>query len=578
MSVPSRRLAPVLALALLVPLVSACGETAGGAKSPLALKNPFPEREKLAALAGRPATLPAAATTKRAAVATWTVDPSDVPEEATAAETRLLGVAGPTLALRPTRALRCAARELARFHLEQGAEADQRVERWVLGLCGQMGAEVSTSVATLNVPANVKDADLLARWQPSISPELKGAQVGAAMVRNKTKATFFAVVARSNPPLEVSSPDEAGRVTVTGAIVDPRANVKDVEAWITRGEHGVARCERAALPLPQVSFACVMDKSDETAWIEVFAQENERLLARDAGHALVRKKSGPHAVARSSREPRPAKDAAAFRDAVLGFVNEARAAASLKPLAHAAKESETASAVARHYFQAEISGDSKTTDLVALGLLAGWDVEGTIRQGDFMSALVAGSEDASRWVDYALEMPLGRRVLLAPSARSLAVGPVTENGLLASVVSTYAFFESDDHTADVERVHAMLASARAAKRLPAHAKAAPSKVTRAIAAQVRATGQLEGSVERVAQAETDATGRSTRVWIAVTNDLAALRLPDELLRGDVVPVTIEVTHTKPRDAAWGVYVVYILAPAAGGGGATAQAATAGATL
>jgi len=84
-----------------------------------------------------------------------------------------------------------------------------------------------------------------------------------------------------------------------------------------------------------------------------------------------------------------------FAKRLLTLVNERRAQAQLPALQLATRESETSARLAAHYFE----GDRETDlgDQIALGLMAGWDIQGsTIRNGDFYSNHLSGSLDPRR--------------------------------------------------------------------------------------------------------------------------------------------------------------------------------------
>ena len=116
---------------------------------------------------------------------------------------------------------------------------------------------------------------------------------------------------------------------------------------------------------------------------------------------------------------------------MLAGLNATRVQAGLAPVRLAEAQSVTAARVARQYFAASLgpsglgdvaAGALDDMNTIALGLLAGWQVVGTIRDGTFFSALVPRTRDAGRWVDYALSMPIGREALMAPEIEEVALG------------------------------------------------------------------------------------------------------------------------------------------------------------
>lgn len=150
---------------------------------------------------------------------------------------------------------------------------------------------------------------------------------------------------------------------------------------------------------------------------------------------------------------------------VLRGVNELRAMAKLAPLEGADAESTTADKLVGHFYEAESKQDRAKTDLVVLSLLAGYDVKGMIRHGGFFAAERAGTNDASRWLERAFEMPMARHTLLDPGARKLAIGASASDGMLVSILTTYAMFETEDHKPDILKLQDLVTAERAKRGL-----------------------------------------------------------------------------------------------------------------
>ena len=129
-------------------------------------------------------------------------------------------------------------------------------------------------------------------------------------------------------------------------------------------------------------------------------------------------------------------------------------------------ESALSTQLAGTMIDADIHGRGSEADAIALGLLAGWKVGGTIRGGNLFVGLAAPTRDVNTWLEVALARPVGRVALLDPDARHVAIGPALPgNGskAIGAVVTTYSLFESSNHNADVSRIVARVASARAAR-------------------------------------------------------------------------------------------------------------------
>ena len=543
------------------------------AKRAKAAVNPFPSRDSLSKLAEVPV---AAAPARTVASATeWNVEivPSDV--AAPVVETRFAQVAAKSGSdLTYVKELRCVARELGRFQAEHGAAPDERLKRFMVAACGVTNPAVGTMAQEGDAPPQITDEQLLVEWQKklTIPAQLKGSAVGVWMSRKNKKVVIMTAFAKPQADVVVSEADAAGQVTVRG--VAP-ANTEMVLGLVNQGEHGVSRCEvDPATPLPLFALRCTMAQADKTAWVEVAVRAQGRLLLRSYGLALARRDvTAPLQFTATPRAPKPVTTSADLRVALLEGVNQARTAGKLAPLVLAPTQTSTNERLAPHFFEASFKGDQQTGDTVGLGLMAGWDVEGTIRSGNLFSALLSGTSDANQWLDYALEMPMGRFTMLETGARQVAIGvaPPGSVGGLGAVVTTYDLFLSNDHRADATRVFAQLTKARARRGLP---QPVAMKAVKELAAQAQLVNagkrDAEDALDAALVAVRDSSRQSVRGWVLTTNDLDTIELPVEMLAAGPLEVGVEVTHHKAEGAAWGSYVVFLVMPAAAGAAPSPQ--------
>jgi hypothetical protein len=531
------------------------------AKSPRALKmpNPFPTKGALDDLSRR--RLPAQPARTVAAVPEWRVDSSEVPDSSPV-EQRLADLGG---GLRFTRDLRCVARELGRLRAEHHADADERLEHFIVGACGLSTAGgVSTYHLTGDVPSNVTDEQLLAAWKGKLSvpATFKGRSAGAWLTRTGTQAILMLVAAPYESNATLAPTETAGRIVVRG--VAP-ADTERVVTLINQGRSGVGPCEPdRSVELPRFTFTCTMGDGDPWAWVEVATQASGRVLLRPMAFMLARRDAqGPLELPRTTVSS-AATSAADVEAAVLDGVNRARIGAKLGPVTSAAKQASENARLAPHFFNATVSGDGQTSDTVALGLLAGWDVGGTIRNGGFFGTMLSGTKDPASWIDYALEHPLGRLTLLEPNAQRIAIGaaPPDSTGGLGVVVTTYSFFGAEDHQANSARVMQRLADERAARHLPPLTALGdlPALVNEA---RLVNAGKREpmAALDTALQAESQRMGQAMRGWVVVTHDLDVLPFPNELFAQGPLAVRVIVTHYRPEGIPWGAYLVYVVAPA-----------------
>jgi hypothetical protein len=535
----------------------------------LVVKSPFPTRATIDKLtSGAPHPMPAR---EVATAAQWTVDPTDAKD--TKADKSLeknlallTGISGDDLAFTPE--LRCTARELARFRAENGATPDERIDRFIMAACGRT-ANVHAFYSSATVPAKVKDEEIWKAWKGKlkIPEEAKGKSAGAWMVRKGDKVTI-AVTFADPGPITVATADESGKVVVTGTLP---ASAKRVVTYINQGAFGVAECESdPSVALPDFRMTCPMAEGDAWSWVQVLTHPEGHRLMHSVSLSIARRDDKPITLTRPAHLGDLPPDTGA---AILDGVNRTRAQASLAPLVPALKQADVNTRVAPHFFGAERAHEMRVADDLALGMLAGWDVDGgTIRDGTFFAGLISGTKDAASWLALALEMPMGRHSLLAPEARKIAVGPAALDGgpAVGAVVTTYAMFDEQnvDHGVERGRAFGHINEARAKRGLPAVASLGPMPEV-ATLAQLVSEGKREGgeALDSALVFQSRRVRRSVRGWTAVSQDLDNFIVPPELLVPSQVPpqVGIEVTHFKPEGSPWGAYLLYIIMPADGAG-------------
>jgi hypothetical protein len=262
---------------------------------------------------------------------------------------------------------------------------------------------------------------------------------------------------------------------------------------------------------------------------------------------------------------------------VIAGLNATRVEAGLAPVRLAEAQSATATRVARQYFAAALgttgvgdvgAGALDDMNTIALGLLAGWQVTGTIRDGTFYSGILPHARDASRWVDSALALPMGRQALMAPDIDEVALGSAMfdDPKAIGAVAIGYRFHRSNDHTADVNHLLERVASARQRMNLrpPVRLKGMDAvlqrELTRVQQGSLTPVSALHASLE-------EATGlfRSDMKGLVVeTTSLDALELPRQILARPDLQLEIGVTHYKPPGAAWAQMVIVVVYVSASG--------------
>src|SRR6185436_2219289 len=182
------------------------------------------------------------------------------------------------------------------------------------------------------------------------------------------------------------------------------------------------------------------------------------------------------------------------------LLNGLRAELGLKPVEISVGESRLAQKVAPNYFAAAYGkAPRRVADLVALGMLAGWEVEQVTRDAYFTHWVTGG--DVSVLLAEMVGSPWARRTLFEPSVRALAFGSyrLPHGNALAAMVATYAPFEEQPPGAEAQQVIEALNRARAARGMgPVGMVMLPADV-RAGMDEALANGTMDDAVQLVVQ-------------------------------------------------------------------------------
>jgi hypothetical protein len=472
--------------------------------------------------------------------------------------------------VRVTEALHCVAREYARIQLERSGRPDPSTRRFILGACNASVPSISFGNFTWEDVGSLDDTQLLNDvHQQALTLMRKQAAglerpvVGIAFVRSERRAVLMAVVGNREVDLEPvdTRVGADGRIELRGRVLGP---AKMVFGIATHGHYGVRECESVgSVALPRFHLSCDMDVADERASISLAVQRPNRVLANTLTSVLV----WPQAVtARAYRrfaytEPRSLTSVGEAAAAFVEELNRVRAGAGLGALTLDPAQTATVAAISPRFFAAangEVDPDQ--ADLMALGVLAGYDVNGMIRKGDLAFGAVAESRDLSVLLSTVLEEPLSRRALLDPDVDRIAVGALLSETqgipVLGALMGTYDLFERDSTQQDAELVMTRLAAARSERELEepyrlievwSDAGAAADDVSRGTRAEFALRDLGELSVERL--------NASVNTWYLETSDLESVEFPDETLSSKRLGIAIGVAHRKDPDAAWGRYVV-----------------------
>jgi hypothetical protein len=210
--------------------------------------------------------------------------------------------------------------------------------------------------------------------------------------------------------------------------------------------------------------------------------------------------------------------------------------------------------------------DERVADQVALGLLAGWDVEGDIRSGSFASAAVPETDDLAMLLGSTLEDPVGRFAMLDPASDRLAVGPIRESSegvpVLGALITSYELFADGTERADADALFARLTQERRNRELPAPYRLVDVWNDAVESAQgVRHGQKPQHALDALLESSVDALSREVMGWYGESSELADFEFPDAVLKAPRVGVAIGVSRYKAADEAWARYVVLLVSVA-----------------
>lgn len=470
--------------------------------------------------------------------------------------------------------LDCLAEQGARFYLEHETTPSPRLTAYMSVRCGGLAYPAITmgAVGVEGGDPDATDEQVLEALLPRAKKQLASvlsqradqSVVGAWLERRPGKAAIGVAVMPTQLRMKARSLDD-GRVVISGAITDVKAVA--VSGLINRGAYGWADCQVEGPPR-RFQMTCTLAADDQGAWIDLSVQRRGHLMARVVAHAYAHRE-GPVGISYPEAKPAaPATDGASFRRALLKRLNEVRRDAKLDPLTLAQKQSASLDPVTAHYFAASETGDEKTVNLLTLGTLAGWDVEGgLIRDAHVLGMYLPLRRDAHSWLDETLERPVGRKALLAPWARQLALGATFDRPIpgIGALIATYEFMEPGAVADEAKRLVARLNAERTARgHRPVDLVEDMPELDEAavrVAAGVHPGRALDDAVASASYR------RNT--WMAGGWTVAAkiddVPFADEILNAKTIEVAVRVTHVSLEGSKWG-FTVVLMTTARGPGG------------
>lgn len=553
--------------------LAGCGGASAGS-APIAQ---FPSQEALAAISAKPAAKPAFPEESRV-VDEWALEQAPLPDAGSQPrqpegpwETMFTEVAAKAQRRpRVTMAMSCVAREVGRFYLQHKAIPDASLRRYLVGACGGLAAGVGVGFVAGQAPADAPDEELFAQIGGDLRAQLEQRFGGGADVAGfwfgRREGQVVAVIALGEEEAEIKPfslvPDAQGEVVIEGRL---KGEAQHFEAYINHGRAAVEACHSdLSVARPAFRFVCRPAADDEAAWVQMLFAPPGRVLATTFAQALVRRSPDMPPAYKATRyaDPAPVSKPEEFTRAAIQALNRARKEAGLRAVTLAARESATAAKLAPHYFDATLGrATPQQADVIALGLLAGWEVGGMIRGADLMSEL-APTLDAGRWLTSALEMPLGRHTLFARDIEQVAFGPYvwSDPGAIGAVVAGYRFHHGNDHTGDVNMLLDRVVQSRRRMGLPEPKRlgTVAQIMKEELAAVHEGRAMPRDAMQAVLNRAANAFATGMQGYVMEASSLEELQIPEDVLRQPTLHLDIGVTHHKAPGAAWAQYTILVI--------------------
>jgi hypothetical protein len=473
-------------------------------------------------------------------------------------------------AVRLTEPMACLARQVGRFVLVRKVRPGPATLSFMSARCG-VAETVGLATVAVDLHGGETDEDLqpvLARpYDEHLRQMLARGRQTAGVWYGRTDGRALVMLVTAEPLARLEAfpwrPGPDGRVVVKGELLRPAARLSGL---VTRGRFGFRSCEvDPGVALPRFSVRCEVDPQDPAVTLEIAAFAPHRIF----GPVVVAAQLWPGGAPPATFAP-PALAAAPrapvngdLRATLTRLLGEVRREAGLPPVTLAGAQSETAAALAPHFFAAAAKRDEAAMETIVLGLRAGWQVPGYVRAGLFTYARSDDLDDAGKLLAVALARPSGREALLHPEVQTVAIGALREARGVGVVFAGYALIDRARAVAEAEAVMGRLDAERA-RRGVGKAEAYPAlqgRVAEVAASIERGDADPHVAVKSIMPRDGQpdpSLGFGQRFsWIGSGDQLETLKLPAPLLEARSLRVAVAVAHCRLDGSPWARFCVVI---------------------
>jgi hypothetical protein len=560
-------------LLLILPLSGAlwaCATMQGAGAGDTALKTPsgFPTRLALAQIAASSLPPETAAESQRE-VSPWTLEgplmadsatlghPEDQPWEKALVER----VATKQVFSIADEASSCVAREAGRFYLAQGAYPSNALKAFIVGRCGSPSASTQLTAietkAAVGAKPDVMFEPLRAELtklvdQAPATPAAYGVWLGAD--KSGKVVLMFVAGAREVHFTKVDAVAKDKPTTVIqGQLTLPASQLR---AIVTKGSGAYTACDQSGT-LPKFELRCTHEPNDPASSIELSVTDDQSGLTREIGGIAVSPNGSAGDVYTRPDAFSGAKASSEGELAALlhAAINKARANAGLAPVELDVKQTEAATKLAPHYFAAARGASTGTVaSTIAFGVRAGWEVDGFVEKGTFVSLGPTSLDAAEGLLARAIEGAAGRQVLLAPRVKRIAIGALwSKNANRAgALIGAYELLEGE--TAEARFVAALDAARAKTGAAPLQRLRDADRIIGRVVDQVK-DGKLraDDALTKMRAQGKDYAGN--RIPFRNPDDIV---FPEELTKPAQLMTGIGVLPERSPEEPWAFYSAWLL--------------------
>jgi hypothetical protein len=544
----------------------------GGANSGRAvIEHSFPSKEKLGALGAAPPPATDKATESVGlAVDSWKLAgpfldaPASTPYAGTEPLVRAVGKQLQT-SKRPfvlTESMQCFAREMGRFFTVHRKFPQLDLRAFMAGRCGVVPNSPSVFYVTASGQPSIDEVVKM------IDKDLQGVtgaqELGVWMGGNDKGQVAMAVHGAPKVKLGAVNVVREGQASlrIQGRLLESTGWLRGYTSIGALGSSTCVATPRSAAVLPDFDLQCAVGAGDAYAVFDLLAGPPQSVLGHKVLSLVLPIKGEPP----SSYTSLVVSSAPGAKEGLLTQINAVRTSLKRASLQEVPAQSHTAGVLVPHFFAASFDNEQSKLDLITLGLMAGWDVPGPIRDAHLVSFRGTRGDNAPSFLSELLFFPSTRSTLLDPDARRVAVATMQDGKSQAvlGLVTTYSIFEPKNHAATETDLLDELDRQRQARGKKPIERVGGEEVDRVLepimAKLTRGEMTPGGGLHEVLDMFAQKHHRAFQGMVYSTMVLDGWRPTFEgpLVELDGVAVTTKVGFFVGEGANWGQYVTYFI--------------------